>query len=153
MIRRGKYYEEWNVGESFITPARTVTETDIVLFAGLTGDYHPIHTDEEYSKKYSIYGTRIAHGLFTLSISEGLFFRLGLLDGIAGAALGWNNVKFTKPVLAGDTLYVEIKVIDKRESRSKRGFGIVSLHYSTKNQKGETVMEADRAVLVKKAEE
>ncbi|MEM3384422.1 MAG: MaoC family dehydratase [Nitrososphaeria archaeon] len=150
MTKKGKFYEEWNIGDTFITPGRTVTETDIVLFAALTGDYHPIHTDEEYSKKHSIYETRIAHGLFTLSMSEGLFFRLGLLDGVAGAALGWNNVKFTKPVLPGDTLRVEIKVTDKRESKSRPDFGIVSLHYTTKNQRGEIVMEADRAVLVKK---
>ncbi|MEM3525841.1 MAG: MaoC/PaaZ C-terminal domain-containing protein [Candidatus Jordarchaeaceae archaeon] len=146
----GKFFEDFRVNEKFVTPARTVTETDLVLFAALTGDYNPIHTDEEFAKKNSIFKTRVLHGLYTLSISEGLIFRLGLLDGVPAASLGWNNVKFTKPVFIGDTLHLELTVVEKRESKSNPTMGVIVIHYTMKNQRDEVVMEADHALFVGK---
>ena len=86
----GKYYEEFEIGEEFESPGRTVTEADLVMYAGLSGDYNQLHTDEEYSKKYNIYKTRIVHGLYGLSIAEGLKSRVGIFEGTSLASLEWS---------------------------------------------------------------
>ena len=84
---QGKYLDELNVGEDYITPSRTLTETDVVMFAAMSGDYNELHTSEAYMKG-SQFGKRLVHGLLGLSISHGLIFRLGILDGTAIALLG-----------------------------------------------------------------
>ncbi len=87
MKPRGKYFEDFVIGETFEPPGRTITESDVMLFAGLSGDYKQVHTDDEYCKKHSIYKTRIAHGLFGLALVEGLKFREGVFEGTALASL------------------------------------------------------------------
>lgn len=146
----GRYYEDVNIGEKFTTTGRTITEADLLFFAALTGDYNPIHMDEEYSKTHTIYKKRVSHGLYTLALSEGLAFRVGLFDGVHVMTIGWNNVKFILPVFIGDTLYLEFEVTAKRESKSKPTFGIVTMLYRVKNQKGTTVMEAEHIVMMPK---
>jgi len=150
MENMGRFYEDLQVGETFITSGRTVTETDIVLFGALTGDFNPIHMDEEFCKQHSIYKTRVAHGLFVLALAEGLVYRTGLFDGVRAVSLGWNNVRFVKPVFIGDTLHLEFKIVEKRESRSKPDFGIVTMLYQVKNGKNEVVLEAYHNVMVPK---
>ena len=110
---RGMYWEEWEIGAEFESPARTVTEADIVMFAGLSGDYNPLHVNEEYCKT-TIFGTRIAHGPLVYAITAGLLFQLHLYDDTLIAFLGFENLKFTKPVKPGDTIRARIKVLDKR---------------------------------------
>ena len=146
----GRYYEDVKIGEKFTTTGRTITEADLLFFAALTGDYNPIHMDEEYSKKYTVYKTRVSYGLYTLSLAEGLAFRIGLFDGVHAMTIGWNNVKFILPVFIGDTLHLEFEVITKRKSKSRPTFGIVTLLYRVKNQKDKVVMEAEHIVMVPK---
>ncbi|MDH5375330.1 MAG: MaoC/PaaZ C-terminal domain-containing protein [Candidatus Bathyarchaeota archaeon] len=143
---KGKYFEDLKIGEHFETPGRTVTEADIVNFAGISGDYNPLHIDEEFAKK-TRFGARIAHGVLTLSIMTGLWARLGILEGTVEAFYGIERLRFTKPVYSGETLHVKMKVVDNEE---KGQSGIVVLENTVLNQKSETVMVCTTNLLVKK---
>ena len=142
------FWEEWEVGAEFESPARTVTETDIVAFAGLSGDYNPLHVNEEYCKT-TIFGGRIAHGPLVYAIAAGLLFQLHLYDDTLIAFLGFENLKFTKPVKPGDTIRARIKVLDKRES-SHSDRGIMRRQLQVLNQRGEVVQEGIQAFLLKR---
>jgi len=139
-----RFFEEILVGEEYVAPGRTVTEADIGLFAGLSGDYNVLHTDAEFMKS-SIFGERIAHGLLGLSIQAGLLSR-GMRPYAILAFLGlrW---KFKGPIRIGDTIKVKAKVIAKRET-SKPGQGIVTLERQVQNQKGEVVQEGETDLMV-----
>lgn len=143
---RGKYFEEFEVGQKVITPARTVTEADITNFAGLSGDYTQIHTDAEFSKSIP-FGQRVAHGLLVLSIASGLATRVGLLEGTVLAFREITEWKFSRPTLIGDTVHVVLEVTDKK-SFPRLGGGLVSIVLDVKNQKNESVMKGTWSVLV-----
>lgn len=145
----GLYFEDFNVGDVFKTKSRTVTETDIVVFSGLSGDYNALHTNEEFAK-CTEHGTRIAHGMLVLSIATGLMYPLGITDETAIGFLGINEFKFVKSVKAGNTIRVEVKIIDKRESKSRKDAGIIIREISILNQKDELVQRGTFALLVKK---
>jgi acyl dehydratase len=145
---RGMYWEEWQVGAEFESPARTVTESDIALFAGLSGDYNPLHVNEEYCKQ-TVFGGRIAHGPLVYAIAAGLLFQLHLYDDTLIAFLGFEHLKFTKPVKPGDTIHARVKVLEKREtSRPDRGVMKRELHVL--NQRGEVVQEGIQTFLLKR---
>lgn len=144
----GKYFEEIEVGEKYSTPARTVTETDILNFAGLSGDYNSIHTDEEFCRQLGLPG-RIAHGLLTLSILTGLNERVGYIEGTILAFLGINNLSYGKYVTPGDTIHAEVEVTGKRES-SKPGRGIVTSRFTGINQNGDTVVNCETVLMIRK---
>ena len=139
-----RYFEEIEVGEEYLSPGRTVTEADIVSFAGLSGDYNVLHTDAEFMKS-SIFGERIAHGLLGLAIQSGLLTR-GMRPYATLAFLGlrW---KFKGPIKIGDTIKVRAKVISKKET-SKSDRGIVTLERQVINQKGEVVQEGETDLMV-----
>lgn len=139
-----RYFEEIEVGEEYLSPGRTVTEADIVSFAGLSGDYNVLHTDAEFMKD-SIYGERIAHGLLGLSISSGLLSR-GMRPYAIVAFLGlrW---KFKGPIRIGDTIKVKARVLARRET-SKPSQGIVTVERQVLNQKGEVVQEGETDLMV-----
>jgi acyl dehydratase len=145
---RGMYWEEWDIGAEFESPARTVTEADIVAFAGLSGDYNPLHINEEHCKK-TIFGTRIAHGPLVYAIAAGLLFQLHLYDDTLIAFLGFENLKFTKPVKPGDTIHARIKVLEKRET-SNADRGVMKRRLQVLNQRGEVVQEGIQAFLLKR---
>ena len=145
---RGLYWEEWEVGAEFESPARTVTEADIVAFAGLSGDYNPLHVNEEYCKT-TVFGGRIAHGPLVYAIAAGLLFQLHLYDDTLIAFLGFENLKFTKPVKPGDTIRARIKVLDKRETSSPER-GVMRRQLQVLNQRGEVVQDAIQAFLLKR---
>ena len=145
---RGMYWEEWEIGAEFESPARTVTEADIVMFAGLSGDYNPLHVNEEYCKT-TIFGTRIAHGPLVYAITAGLLFQLHLYDDTLIAFLGFENLKFTGPVKAGDTIHAKIKVLEKRET-SRPDRGVMKRELQVFNQRGEVVQEAIQNFLLKR---
>lgn len=144
---RGKFYEEIEVGETFTSPSRTITEADIVMFAGMTGDCNPVHTDEEFCKAHSIYKTRIAHGLMGLTYVEGLNFRVGLFDGTGLASLEW-TWRFKKALLPGDTIHAVTTITMKRET-SKPGRGIVNEHVELFNQRGELIGDGDHLNMIR----
>src|SRR5437660_703644 len=107
------YYEDLATDEVYSTVGRTVTETDIVNFAGLSGDFNPLHMDAEFGKE-TVYGQRVAHGLLVLAISDGCRSELDSLAIIA--FLGMDSVKFGNPVFIGDTIHTKIRVLEKRDS-------------------------------------
>ncbi|MFT6497574.1 MAG: MaoC/PaaZ C-terminal domain-containing protein [Alphaproteobacteria bacterium] len=145
---RGLYWEEWEIGNEYISPSRTVTETDIINFAGVSGDYNPLHMDEEYCKKTQ-FGTRIAHGPLVYSIAAGLLFQLHLYDDTLIAFLGFDSLKFTKHVVAGDTITAKINVIEKRET-SRPDRGVMKRSLKVFNQRDEMVQDAVQAFLLKR---
>jgi acyl dehydratase len=145
---RGRYYEDLKVGEEFVTPARTVTEADIVIYTGLSGDYDPLHTDEEFCKQHSIYGTRIAQGLLGLVIADGLRARSGMFEQTVIAGLEW-TWKFLKPITIGDTVRVKWKVVDKRVT-DKPDRGILFEAVKLVNQNDEVVAEGEHRKLIRR---
>lgn len=142
---RGHYFEEFSVGDTFTSAARTVTEADIVNFAGLTGDFTLLHTDAEYARQ-SIYGQRVAHGLLGLSIASGLMAQSGLLEGtiMAFRELSW---KFSLPVFIGDTIHAQSRVSEVKPLR-RMGGGAVMFEVEVVNQDGKTVQSGQWMVLV-----
>ena len=144
----GLYWEEWKIGAEFVTSARTITEADIINFAGISGDYNPLHIDEEFCRNTQ-FGTRIAHGPLVYSIATGLIFQLHLYDDTLIAFLGFDSLKFTKPVKIGDTIHARVEVIEKRET-SKSDRGIMKRLLQVLNQKNELVQEGVQAFLLKR---
>ena len=142
----GLYFEEFSVGQKITSVARTVAESDIMTFAGLTGDYNQIHTDAEFAKGTQ-FGGRVAHGLLGLSLAVGLLMRTGVLEGTVLAFREIVKWKFIKPVFIGDTLHVEMEAKKlKPMPRIRGGQALVAL--DVKNQKNETLMRGTLAVLV-----
>ncbi len=144
----GLYWEEWEVGREWTTRGRTMTEAAIETCAGLSGDYNPLHTDEEYAKTTQ-FGTRIAHGPLTYLFAAGLLFQLHLYDDTLIAFLGFDKLRFTKPVKIGDTVRAKIRVTEKRET-SRPDRGIVRRELLVLNQHDEVVLEADQSFLIKR---
>ncbi|MHB1295600.1 MAG: MaoC/PaaZ C-terminal domain-containing protein [Anaerolineae bacterium] len=142
---RGLYFEEFTVGLEVASPARTVTESDVMQFAGLSGDYNALHTDSEYAKA-TPYGQRIAHGLLGLSLASGLAARAGFMEGTVQAFTGltW---KFRAPVFLGDTIHLRGEVTRTRALPS-RGGGMVVLAVAVLNQRGETVQDGEWSLLI-----
>jgi acyl dehydratase len=145
-LRHGLYFEEFSVGMEISSPGRTVTESDIVGFAGISGDFNQIHTDATYSAS-SPFGQRVAHGLLGLAIASGLAVRTGVLEGTVLAFREIDEWKFTRPVFIGDTIHVELKVIETKEIR-RLGGGAVSIEVAVLNQKNENVMKGLWKVLI-----
>jgi acyl dehydratase len=139
------YYDDLHVGMSWTTPARTISEHDLLLFAGLTGDMHPLHTDAEYCRK-TAFGERIAHGFLVASIASGLGFRLRITEGTIVANLG-TSWKFVGPVKIGDTIHVVITVSEMRVSKSDPTVGVLKREFNVRNQRGETTAIGEVSVL------
>jgi acyl dehydratase len=142
----GLYFEEFEVGQHILTAARTVTENDVAAFAGLSGDFNPIHMDAEFSKS-TPYGQRVAHGLLCLSILSGLAMHTGALEGTVLALREIKEWKFTRPVHFGDTIRAELD-ITATKALPRLGSGLVTLGLSVKNQIDEVVMKGIWIVLV-----
>jgi 3-hydroxybutyryl-CoA dehydratase len=132
-----EYFEDYTVGEKFITPARTITETDIGMFAALTGDWHELHTNVEYAKN-TPFGERIAHGMLVLVVGSALSLRLGnnvTLPKSFIAFYGMEKVRFVHPTKIGDTIHCESEVIELINKDDKRG--VMVSEARIKNQRGE----------------
>ncbi len=143
---RGKYFEEFEIGQEIFSPGRTITEADIMQFANLTGDTNPMHTDAEYAKT-TLFGERVAHGLLGLSYTMGLLWPLGFLEGTVIAFMGL-EAKFKAPIKISDTISASAKVKQKKEMKAMGG-GLVVLESRLTNQRGETVQQADLTLLIK----
>jgi acyl dehydratase len=141
-----RWFEEIEVGEEYESPGRTITETDIVIFAGLSGDYNVLHTDAEFMKS-SIFGERIAHGLLGLAIQAGLFTRATQ----AYATLGFMELswKFRGPIKIGDTIRLRAKVTAKKET-AEADRGLVTLERQVLNQRDEVVQAGETDVMVER---
>lgn len=143
---RGHYFEEFEVGYTIVSPARTITEHDVCAFAGLSGDFNPLHTDAEYARD-TPFGERIAHGVLGLAVATGLASRLGFLDGTTLAFLGL-DWKFRKPILLDDTIHVVVAVIEKREQAAMGG-GIVTFDVRVVNHRDEVVQKGVWRILIR----
>ena len=144
----GRYYEDFHVGDIYEhRPGRTITETDNTWFTLLTMNTHPLHFDAHYAKKTE-FGRPLVNSALTLSIVAGM--SVSDLSQKAIANLGWENIKLTAPVFAGDTLYAESEVLAKRESKSRPTQGIVSARTTGANSDGIVVITYDRSFLVPK---
>ena len=145
----GLYYEEFAVGRRFEHPVhRTVTETDNLLISTLTMNPAALHLDAEYMKD-TAYGKPLVNSVFTL----GLMVGISIYDttfGTTVANLGWEDVRFPKPVFVGDTLRIETTVLAMRESQSRKDTGIVTLEHKAFNQRNEEVASCRRVALMMK---
>jgi acyl dehydratase len=139
------YFEDFHVGQEFVTKARTVTEADVVQFAALSWDTNQLHTDKEFAEK-SIYGERIAHGMLGIVIHSGLSQMLGIMEGTILAFMGmtWN---FHHPIKIGDTIHVVQRVKEMRET-SKKDRGILTFEKELVNQRDELVQTGTTTVLL-----
>jgi len=142
------YFEDLEVGFRFETPRRTVTEADLVAFAGVSGDYNPLHTDAEFARG-SIYGERIAHGALVLSLATGLRQRVGLFDGTLMGLLEIRGWRFRAPVRIGDTIRVRNEVAELRAT-SKPDRGLMVQRIEVVNQADEVVSEGELVMLLKR---
>lgn len=143
---RGMHFEEFEVGLEIQTAARTITETDLVNFAGLSGDFNFIHTNAAAAKE-TPFGQRVAHGMLVASIATGLAVQQGFIDGttLAFRELSW---KFTRPVFIGDTVHVQISV-EETKPMARLGGGLVTFAAQVINQAGEVVHKGEWKMLIK----
>ena len=143
------YFEDLSAGMTFKSAARTVTEADIVAFAGLSGDFNPLHIDEEFAKT-TVHGGRIAHGLLVLSILSGLSTRVQLMLALSSTMVGLAGLecRWKKSTKIGDTLHVRLTVMDLKPT-SKGDKGIVILNREAVNQHGDVVLESTWTLLVR----
>jgi acyl dehydratase len=150
MRAQGLTFEQHEVGATYRTLGRTVSETDIVTFVNLCGFNEPLFMDMEYVARESVFKRRAAPGALTWALSEGLIMQTGLIHTTGMAFLG-GEVRVVAPVLEGDTLTVEVEVTDKRETR-KPDRGIVTYRHRVLNQRGELVLEAKVQRMIRRAE-
>jgi 3-hydroxybutyryl-CoA dehydratase len=132
-----QYFEDFEIDASAESEGRTVTEADVASFAALSGDYNPVHTDEEYARR-SVYRRRIAHGALIFSISTGLAMRLSPPDEALVAFLGIDSLRFARPVFLGDTIRLRTRVAEKQEHDPKRG--LVTFENTVLNQRDQAVL-------------
>ncbi len=146
-IPSGLFFEDFQTGQKVTSFGRTVTEHDVVTFAGLSGDFNQIHTDAEFARS-TPYGQRIAHGLLGLAIASGLAVQTGILGANVIAFREVGEWKFVKPVFIGDTIHVEMEVVEAKALPRLKS-GSVTLNVHVNNQSGETAMKGIWTVLVK----
>lgn len=142
---RGLYFEEFEQGTTLVTRGRTITETDLVNFAALTGDFNPMHTDAEYCQQ-SFMGQRVAHGMLVMSYAVGQAYQLGILERtvLAFRAL---EVKFSQPVYIGDTIRVALTVSETKAA-ARLGGGTVALSFRILNQDDKAVQKGVMTLLM-----
>jgi acyl dehydratase len=145
----GRFFEDFVVDEEYLTPSRTLTETDVVMFAAMSGDYNELHTSEAFGKSTQ-FGKRLGHGLLGLAVSHGLFFRLGLVEGTAIALLGIESWKFEAPFFLGDTIRVKIKVAEKRPSQSKPDRGVIKFFFQVIKEDGTVIQSGYKIIMIRR---
>lgn len=143
-----EFFEDFEIGASRLTPARTITEADIVFHAGHSGDFMPHHTDAEFCKSQP-FEKIIAHGTMTFAIAIGLTVSSQPMNP-NGMSYGYNKIRYPRPVFAGDTIKVKVSVLSKEDHPKQLDHGIVIETKEVMNQKGEVVMYAEHLIIVKK---
>ncbi len=144
-LDRSMYFDDFEIGQTFVSPRRTITDADVAAFAGVSGDFNPLHTDEEFARTTQ-FGGRIFHGPGVFAVATGLESRLGIKEGTAIAFLGmtWN---MRAAVKIGDTIHVSETVKELRPSSSKPDRGIVTFAVEVLNQRGEVCQDGDWLVM------
>lgn len=148
---QGYTYDDLFVGMQFRSPGRTITDADLVGFAGLTGDYSELHTSDVYAEA-SQFGRRVAHGMLGLAYAHGLMWpRTGELRQTAIAFLGISDWRFRGPIFVGDTIFVDYQIVELRDSGSKPDQAVATFDVRLVNQHGETVQQGRKVLLCSKA--
>ena len=148
--RQGYTYADLHVGMSFRSPGRTITDADLVAFAGLTGDYSELHTSDVYAKS-SEFGRRVAHGMLGLAYAHGLMWaRTGDLRETAIAFLGIDDWRFLQPIFVGDTIFVNYRIAELRDSKSRPTQAIATFDVAVVDQDNRVVQRGRKALLVSK---
>ena len=142
------YYEDFQAGQEWTSPSRTITEADVTMFAMLSGDYDELHTSEHFAREHSAYKTRIAHGMLGLAIVEGLKKRIPAFAETRYVASLEYTWKFTGPILIGDTVHLKIRITRMRESQSKPDRAIVWEGVQMLNQRGEVVQAGEHSLMI-----
>ena len=140
------YYEDIQVGRVFVSTGRTVTEADSTMFCMISGDWNPLHCDEEYAKA-TPFGRRVVGGIFGITLLTGMFTRWGVFELSALAMLSLEGWQFKAPILIGDTLHAEMEILGKRLTR-KGDRGIIDRRFSLINQTGEVVQIGRSAMMI-----
>lgn len=147
MPQTGLAFDQLNLGDKFVSRGRTIGEGDVSRFAGISGDFNPLHTDAEFAQA-NPFGERVAHGMLVASIGTGLANQMGVLEGTT-LALMEQTIHYKGPVKFGDTVHLELIVKEKRET-SKPDRGVVVFEAPVINQKGQTVIEMQWTLLMKR---
>lgn len=148
--RQGYTYADLHVGMSFRSPGRTIGEADLVAFAGLTGDYSELHTSDVYARN-SQFGRRVAHGMLGLAYAHGLMWaRTGELRETAVAFLGIGEWKFVGPIFVGDTIFVNYRIAELRDSKSRPTQAVATFDVEVVKQDDSVVQRGRKALLVSK---
>ena len=148
--RQGYTYADLHVGISFRSPGRTITDADLVAFAGLTGDYSELHTSDVYAKS-SEFGRRVAHGMLGLAYAHGLMWaRTGDLRETAIAFLGIDDWRFLQPIFVGDTIFVNYRIAELRDSKSRPTQAIATFDVEVVDQDNRVLQRGRKALLVSK---
>lgn len=145
------YWEDYDVGQTFESPGRTITNADLAVHSMFSGDWTEVHTNDEYAKK-TRFGGRVAHGPLTFLVMTGLIVRMGIFERTVRAFLGMNYMDVHEPVFAGDTLYLDLTVEDKRELDSKDDEALIVFEAVVENQDDESVFEGDLKFLMGRRE-
>jgi acyl dehydratase len=140
------YYEDFQPDQVFVSQARTITEADVVTFAGWSWDTNPVHTDAE-AARHGRFGERIAHGVLGLSVALGLASRLGVFESCSVALLGIDGWRFRRPLLLGDTVRCRVEILDARLT-SKGDAGILRRRFTLVNQREEDVQDGEIPLMV-----
>jgi len=148
MEEKTVYFEDYRLGDSRITGGKTITEADIIIHAGQTGDFFPHHIDAEFAKDTE-FGQRIAHGTLTFSIGVGL---TASYINPAAFSYGYDHLRFIKPVFIGDTIHTEVTISDKSESKKHPDKGMITESLKVINQHGETVLVANHLMMCQRRE-
>ncbi|SEP30046.1 Acyl dehydratase [Halogranum amylolyticum] len=145
------HFEDYEIGQEFVSVGRTVTEADFMMHSALSGDWTELHTNKEFSED-GHFGQRIAHGPMTFVQATGFVYRCGIVERTAYAFLGMNYMDLPNPVFIGDTLSAEIEVAGKKEVSSRDDVGLVTLDVTMTKQDETVVFEGDMKFLIKKTD-
>ena len=144
------HYEDSRIGDRVVTPGRTITETDVVMFTALSGDWNAVHTNREYAEKHTPFGERIAHGLLGLSIGASLMSQIGwntLYPHSMICLTGMDRVRFRLPIKFGDTIHLDAEIIEKTEMPGGE-MGLLTTRLRILNQREELVISARTKMMV-----
>ena len=145
------YFEDFEEGQTFQSVGRTVTETDLVLHSAFAGDWTELHTNRHYAED-EYFGERVAHGPMTFILATGFIYRSGIVERTVLAFLGMNYMDIPAPVGIGDTISLEMEVVEKKDISSRDDSGLVVLDTVMTNQDGEEVFSGDMKFLIKSKE-
>lgn len=148
-MSRGLTFEQFEIGAVYRSPARTVTEADVVQFAGLSGDFNPLHTDAAFAAE-TPFGERIAHGMLVAAMATGMANWTGVFEGTT-LALMEQVIQYKGPVRFGDTVHLQLTVAEKKET-SKPDRGIVLFDTQVLNQEGQAVQSGRWTLMMRRAE-